>query len=125
MKRRIKNRHIRHSGKRLLHRVDAHQVCRVMQRCQGDTLPDALDDIFRNDHRGGKFLSAVNHTMAHSRQLGEAFQRAGCRIQQKIQYKANGLRMIRNRSLHQFCVRPRLAVLDTGTLNPNALDQSL
>ncbi len=48
---------------------DTDQVSRVMQRCEGRGIFDALDDGFVDNHRAGVLFAAVYDTMTNCGQL--------------------------------------------------------
>ena len=78
------------AGHNVLACLDTNQVCRVVQRSQGDALLDALHNLTVDDDRVGKLLTAVNHAVTHCVDLVRALDDAVMVVLQDIQHLLDG-----------------------------------
>ena len=99
--------------------TDAHQVCGVMQRAQGDALFNGLDDLIIDDAGVGELHAAVEHAVTNGIDLVNRLDHTINRIDQDLQNSLNRLGMAGHGNVLYNLLVPHLmgqAAIDINTL---------
>ena len=89
----VEHGHLGGLGHDLLAGLDAHEVGRIVEGAQGDALLNGLDAGLVNDAALGESHAAMEHTVAHGRDLIGGGDNAFDGVNHDVQHCLNGLAM--------------------------------
>ena len=120
MEGRIENCYLRHIRQVNMTRADAAQIVRVMERCNIDVVPDALDNIVGNKDRGAECFAAVNNTMSYGVDLPFVRENAVVLAQKDGKDVLDRRRVVENlaRNFYFIAVRPKIGQYRTAHSDP-------
>ncbi len=125
MKSGVEHSHTRHTREKTLAGLNTLQIGRIVQRCQGGALTNAVFHRFIDLHRLGETLAAVHHPVTYGLDLGEVLEHALLRVDQLVANRLHGAVVVHNA---KHFLRGSLAaalINKTRRLQPYAFNQTL